>query len=182
MLPSKTGSLPLRRNIELKARLPSLQLARDCAKRVATGYLGVQRQIDTYFAATRGRLKLREIDGGVAQLIWYQRADAPRARGSDYLLVQVEHAEDLKLALARAHGIRGIVAKRREVFLHQFVRLHLDQVTELGNFIEFEAVLSPEVAEESGYAEIHELCREFNIESQDILRVSYSDMMCLDGS
>ena len=48
-------------NIELKARLRNLPAARQIAQRLATNYLGVQQQTDTYFHCTQARLKLREI-------------------------------------------------------------------------------------------------------------------------
>lgn len=54
------------RNVELKARLPSLATARDVARRLATARLDDQHQRDTYFHAPEGRLKLREISAGAA--------------------------------------------------------------------------------------------------------------------
>ena len=50
-----------RTNIELKARLASLETAREVASRLATERLEDQRQVDTYFHCREGRLKLREI-------------------------------------------------------------------------------------------------------------------------
>jgi adenylate cyclase class IV len=61
------------RNIEIKARLSDLAAARQTAAAVATKRLGAQHQVDTYFHCREGRLKLREVDGLSAQLVWYAR-------------------------------------------------------------------------------------------------------------
>ena len=177
-----TKNPPLRRNIEVKARLHSLSGARDCAQRVATEYLGIQFQVDTYFVCSHGRLKMREIEGSDAQLIWYQRADSHLPRSSDYQIFTVHNVEELKQLLAGAHGVLGVVAKQREIFLQRFVRIHVDQVAELGNFIEFEAVLSAETREPEGRAAIQDLCHEFDIHSNSLLSTSYGDMKFLGNS
>ncbi len=182
MVMSSTQNPPLRRNIEVKARLHSLSGARDCAQRVATEYLGIQFQVDTYFVCSHGRLKMREIEGSDAQLIWYQRADSHLPRSSDYQIFAVHNVEELKQLLAGAYGVLGVVAKQREIFLQRFVRIHVDQVAELGNFIEFEAVLSTETGEPEGRAAIRDLCREFNIHSSSLLSTSYGDMKFLGNS
>src|SRR4051812_6604987 len=110
------------RNVELKARLRNLPAAREIARQLATDFLGIQHQIDTYFACPQGRMKLREIDGIGAQLIWYERPDESASKDSDYILVEVtaDRARSLKAQM----GIRGMVSKRREIFLHQNVRIH----------------------------------------------------------
>ncbi len=98
---------PLARNIELKARLVSLDAARATAARLATEELGLEIQVDTYFVCRQGRLKLRQIDGSRAQFVWYARLDRPDAKASDYRLVSVSEPEPLKAALAEALGNAG---------------------------------------------------------------------------
>ena len=100
-----------------------------------------QHQIDTYFHCRHGRLKLRQIDGLRAELVWYARPDEEGPKPSDYQLVPLQNPETLKAALAAALGVRAVVEKRREIFLYHSVRIHLDDVVGLGHFIEFEAVL-----------------------------------------
>jgi adenylate cyclase class IV len=168
--------LPLR-NIELKARLADLQAARKVAQAVATARLGAQRQVDTYFHCTRGRLKLRQIDGLSAELVWYVRPDQQGPKASQYQLVPVSNPEALKAALAGALGIRGIVQKRREIFLEHGVRIHLDEVVGLSDFLEFEALLGPDMDEAAGHARLSQLIEAFAIDPADLLRGSYGDMV-----
>jgi predicted adenylyl cyclase CyaB len=171
-----------RRNIELKARLSSLDAGREIAQQIATKRLPPLRQTDTYFHCQHGRLKLRELDSGQAQLVWYARPDNPRARASDYLLAAVGDAAVLKQALAAALGIRAVVEKRREVYLYHNVRIHLDEVAGLGTFLEFEAVLGPGLDDDSGLAQLDFLSRRFDISPADLLAVSYADLLAEPGA
>jgi predicted adenylyl cyclase CyaB len=165
------------RNIELKARLHDLPSARRAAERLATQRLGVQEQIDTYFRCTTGRLKLRQIGGQAAVLIWYARPSDPRPKASDYYLVPAAEPESLLATLRAAVGIVNVVRKRREIYLWQNVRIHLDDVEGLGQFLEFEAVLSPEIDETAGRRQLETLTAEFNIRPADLLAGSYTDMI-----
>jgi adenylate cyclase, class 2 len=164
------------RNIELKARLHDLAAARDIALQIATEYVGVQLQTDTYFVCPQGRMKLREIVGQSAYLVWYDRPDDLQSKDSNYLIREV--ADEARIRKLKAEmGIRAIVEKRREIFLFENVRIHLDEVERLGSFIEFEAVLSPAVRAPTGRRQLMELQKLFKIEQADLLPVSYVDML-----
>lgn len=165
------------RNIELKARLADLRAARDVARAIATKRLGVQRQVDTYFHCNRGRLKLRQIDGLSAALVWYDRPDRKGPKPSRYQLVPVSNPETLKAALAAALGVRGVVEKRREIFLVDDVRIHLDRVVGLGDFLEFEAVVGAETDDAAARAKVDLLAEKFGIDPADLLPGSYGDML-----
>lgn len=144
---------------------------------MATKHLGVQQQVDTYFRCHRGRLKLRQIDGLSAQLVWYDRPDQKGPKPSQYLLVPVSNPETLKAALAAGLGIQRVVAKRREVFLAGNVRIHLDEVTGLGDFVEFEAALGPGIDQPAARAQVDRLVDQFTIGPGDLLAGSYADML-----
>jgi adenylate cyclase, class 2 len=169
------------RNIELKARLRDPQAARATALAAATKRLGVQHQVDTYFHCRQGRLKLRQIDGLSAQLVWYARPDDLGPKASDYRLVPVSNPETLKAALSAALGVRGIVEKRREIFLVDNVRIHLDEVVGLGRFLEFEAVLGPGVDDATGRCQLERLREQFGITPDDLLAGSYAEMVEASG-
>lgn len=166
-----------RRNVELKARLDDLEAARKSARQVCTQSLGVLRQVDTYFHARHGRLKLREFDDRPAELIWYARPDAKESKTSDYQVVPVTNPATLKAALASALGIWVVVEKQRELFLAENVRIHLDQVARLGDFLEFEAVLEDEMTAADGEAAVARLRETFQIADEALVAGSYSDLL-----
>src|SRR6202035_1781297 len=125
-------------NLELKAvdRDPEATLA-GCLALGAVDQ-GVLVQRDTYFGARHGRLKLREEDGS-PELIAYRRADAEGPTESVYVVAPVDAAASE--ALDSALDTVVVVAKRRRLLLWEGVRVHLDDVEDLGMFIEFEAVI-----------------------------------------
>ena len=167
----------MRQNIELKACLASLDDARAVAQRLATERLEDQHQVDTYFHCRSGRLKLREITGQRNELVWYERPDQQQSKACRYQLVRIDDAAGLKQALTSAWGIRCIVEKYREIYLYQNVRIHLDRVVDLGEFLEFEAVLGPDVDTETGHAQVAFLRDQFQIADADLLTGSYADLL-----
>jgi predicted adenylyl cyclase CyaB len=169
------------RNIEIKARVADLGRARATAERLATTRLGIEHQRDTYYGCRAGRLKLREIEGRVVQLIAYERADRPDAKASDYRLVNIiSHAgaaSALRELLDAALGTLVVVEKSREIFLYHNVRIHLDEVAQLGTFIEFEAVVGDAADDATAHEQVAWLTRQFEIGAADLISGSYSDML-----
>jgi predicted adenylyl cyclase CyaB len=174
---SHPGPPRARRNVELKARVASLEPLREIAERLATQRLGRQVQTDTYFHCRNGRLKLREISAQEAQLIWYCRPDVADAKTSSYYLTPVADPALLKKALGGALGVQTVVVKQRDVYLHHNVRIHLDDVQQLGCFLELEAVLSAESDARAGREQVERLREEFAIAASDLLTSSYGDML-----
>lgn len=164
-------------NVELKAKLADYEAARRVAETIATKRLGMQHQIDTYFHCHNGRLKLRQIDGLRAELVWYARDDRHGPKTSDYQLVPLANPETLKAALTAALGVRAVVEKKREIFLYHAVRIHLDDVVGLGRFLEFEAVLGPDVDEAAGHAFLDSLMQHFGVSQENLLPNSYGEMV-----
>jgi homotetrameric cytidine deaminase len=167
-----------RRNVELKSRDadPGATLRRALA--LGASDEGVLRQRDTYFGRTRGRLKLREQEGGrgpIAQLIAYQRPDDEQARTSAYRLADVAEPDALREALDAALGTRVVVDKRRHLLLYENVRIHLDDVDGLGAFVELEGVAAPD----SDLTREHELVERLRTELGlgEPVAVSYSDLL-----
>ena len=171
---------PPSRNIELKARCGNLTAARLAVQSLAPLDTGVQHQIDTYFHVPHGRLKLREIVGVRAELIWYDRSNQAASRNSEYRLTPISHPDELKASLAAALGLRGQVEKHRQVLLWRNVRIHLDQVQSLGTFVEFEAVMSPGEDEVTAHARLKQLCEMMKLSPTDYQDCSYADLLGLE--
>jgi predicted adenylyl cyclase CyaB len=166
-------------NIEIKARVRGdLGRLRKRAAELATGAPTVMRQEDTFFQAPRGRLKLRVPDPGRAELIYYERADESGPRRSIYFVAPVGDAMALKRVLENSLGIRGVVRKKRELFLAADTRIHIDEVESLGHFLELEVMLSGG-DEAAGRARCGELMRALGVDDADLVDRAYIDM--LDG-
>jgi homotetrameric cytidine deaminase len=169
---------PPRRNVEIKARDRDPAATLERALELGASDEGVLTQRDTYFAGARGRLKLREQEGGrgpIAQLIAYARADGDEARTSNYRLAEVGDPEALREALDAALGTLVVVDKRRHLLRYENVRIHLDEVQGLGSFVELEGVAPPE----SDLAREHELVARLQAQLAlgEPVAVSYSDLL-----
>lgn len=167
-----------RRNLERKARCRDLAAARDVIEALGAGREGVQLQTDTFFHVPRGRLKLRVVAGQQATLIGYQRHEGGlETMCSSYFLTPVPEPETMRALLASALGIRGEVRKRREVYHHANVRIHLDEVEGLGAVVELEAVLGPDADEEISRQRLEYLAGLLGLTPEDDLPGSNIDLL-----
>ncbi|HDL19270.1 MAG TPA: CYTH domain-containing protein [Bacteroidetes bacterium] len=165
------------KNIELKARCDDACEAESQAKGIGAIYQWRKRQTDTYFRVPNGRLKMREEDGKIPQLISYFRADRPGERESEYQLLNIPESSTLKKMLSGTLGVLVVVKKTRTLFLYENVRIHLDQVESLGDFIEFEGVIRNAAGVEDTQKKILRLKKQFAIAEADLVKYSYSDLL-----
>ena len=164
-------------NVELKAvdRDPDATLGR-CLALGATDH-GVLTQRDIYFRARRGRLKLRSGGASDAELIAYLRPDAPQPTESAYVKAPVSAPDHVAEALEAALGVSVVVSKRRRLLIWEEVRIHLDDVDELGSFIEFEAVLPNAGDAPTARAKLARLRSELRIEDDALVSAGYADLL-----
>jgi predicted adenylyl cyclase CyaB len=165
------------RNIEIKARIASVEALMPRAMALADGPPERIEQDDTFFDVSRGRLKLRQFADGSAELIHYQREDGPQARASDYARAPVPDAAALREALTRACGQQGQVRKQRWLFRVGATRIHLDRVEGLGDFIELEVVLQPGQDEEAAGRTAQALMHSLGLEQAPRVAVAYLDLL-----
>lgn len=83
--------------------------------------------------------------------------------------------------LEKSMGSKGKVQKERYLFIHEGTRIHLDNVDQLGYFLEFEAVLAPEETVESGEKRLHDLLKVFNIPKENLIQGAYMDEILKDA-
>jgi predicted adenylyl cyclase CyaB len=165
------------RNVEIKARLADPAATRRRIEALADGPPQSLDQTDTFFAVAAGRLKLREISGGGAELIYYERPDDPDPVESRYERVAVANGPELRALLAAALGVRGEVVKRRLLFHAGRTRIHLDDVRGLGAFLELEVVLSEPDRIEDGKAEAGRIMRALGVEPASLIAEAYVDLL-----
>lgn len=165
------------RNIEIKAQIESIEaLAPKAAALADQGPYEIV-QDDTFFACAAGRLKLRAFSANDGQLIFYRRPDASGPKESFYLISATASPDTLREALTLAYGQTGRVRKHRTLFLVNRTRIHLDQVEDLGHFLELEVVLSDDESPESGIAVANELLVKLGISPAQLLRGAYVDLL-----
>ena len=165
------------RNIEIKARVPNRQ---ELIQRVEslTTFEQQLTQTDTFFYCNNGRLKLRQIEESESsELIFYQRDNSTEASLSTYVRTPIPKPDDIKSILQQTLGIRGVVRKVRHLYMWERTRIHVDQVDDLGNFVELEVVLDPSQTELSGKSTAQQLMQQLNIKESDLESAAYIDLL-----
>ena len=171
------------RNIEIKARIDSVDTLLPRAQAVAGAEPETIHQDDTFFRVPYGRLKLREFADGSAELIHYHRPDNGEAKASDYVRVPVPDAAALREALARGCGLLGRVRKQRLLLLLLAsdggfkTRIHLDRVEGLGDFMELEVMLQNGQSDADGTDVAERLMAALGLQEAPRLAGSYFDLL-----
>jgi adenylate cyclase class IV len=84
----------------------------------------------------------------------------------------------LKEILSKSLGIKIIVEKKREIHFIENVKFHIDEIVDLGSFVEIEASnLYTNISKEELQRQCNFYLREFKIKNEDLIPVSYSDML-----
>ncbi|HSI47500.1 MAG TPA: class IV adenylate cyclase [Ideonella sp.] len=167
----------MNRNIEIKARIASVEALLPLAASVADEGPTLIQQDDSFFACAQGRLKLRQFADGRGELIFYQRADGAGPKTSFYQRSPTHTPDSLREVLTLAHGVVGRVQKQRTLFIAGRTRIHLDRVLGLGDFLELEVVLAPEESEADGVAEAHALMGKLGVEPGQLVQGAYLDLL-----
>lgn len=170
-----------RRNLEIKAVDPDPPATLHAALELGADDHGWLHQRDTYFHAVQGRLKLREAPPEPAELIAYARADLTTPKVSLYRIVQVADHVALVEALNDALGIRVVVEKARRLLRWRNVRIHLDRVEGLGDFVELEAVATSPGGLETERDRVEQLRAALGIADEHLIAHGYADLLTRRG-
>lgn len=164
-------------NVEIKARCTNPAFIRNYLLTNNAEFRGTDEQTDTYFHVPHGRLKLRE--GNIENnLIYYERSNQAGPKDSHFQLVKINDAAGLKEVLAKANGIKTVVKKKREIYYIGNVKFHIDEVPGLGSFVEIEAGnILADLSKEQLKGQCDYYLRDFGIKQEDLIEVSYSDML-----
>ncbi len=162
-------------NLEIKASLTGKEVAVAQALRMGAVHAGSIHHVDVYFKTTTGRLKLRTIDGVHSELIFYERGEGSDQRLSQFERYPVEHPGQLRRMLERAYAVRGVIEKERNLWMYGQTRIHIDEVLNLGSFLEIEV---PVPCSSGDPEEIMQtLLDGFQLAPEAYIRSSYIDLI-----
>lgn len=164
-------------NIEIKARCSDPKHIRKILQKRGADFKGIDHQIDTYFIVPNGRLKLRE--GNIEySLIYYDREDTSGPKKSDVVYYHPHKEAPVKELLSKALGKLITVEKKREIYYIENIKFHIDEVEELGSFVEIEAIdETGNIGSEQLYKQCAKYIELFKINENDLMKNSYSDML-----
>lgn len=167
----------LSRNIEIKARLESVDAITNKVAALASEGPVEIAQDDTFFHCKNGRLKLRALSATDGRLIFYRRADQQGPKESFFVCSSTEDPTGLRECLGLAYGQVGRVVKHRTLYRVGRIRVHLDRVQGLGHFMELEVVLEDHEPSELGVMEAHALMAQLGIAPTQLMATAYVDML-----
>jgi predicted adenylyl cyclase CyaB len=163
-------------DIEIKARYEEHELAKRFLKENNAKFHGIDNQIDIYFQVNNGRLKLRK--GQIeSALVFYKRENKKGVKVSEYYLYYSKDFDKLELLLRESLGVLVEVKKKREIYFLDNVKFNLDEVDELGKFIEIEAITDNELDFTKLHKTVESYIKSLNIQETDLQSHSYSDLL-----
>ena len=96
-------------------------------------------------------------------------------------MLRVSDDDSVKETLARDLGVKVVVDKIRRIYLKDNVRVHVDEVRRLGQFVEIEAVgQAKDFKKLKSQAEV--MARILGLRRSDLVGGSYSDLLPKSGS
>lgn len=166
-------------NIEIKSSCSDLSKIREKLIEINANYIGEDFQTDTYFKTVKGMLKFREaslpFESG---LIHYQRENKSSPKFSQITVYKPSQNILLKQVLTDSLEVIAVIKKRRELYIVDNVKFHLDSVENLGNYFEIEAQDTHGLLEKSI---LLKQCRFYlnllNIKRKDLIEKSYRDLL-----
>ena len=165
------------RNIEIKAKVTDLLSIQKRVEAIADHGPTELHQVDTFFNCKDGRLKLREFGDSPGELIYYKRPDTAGPRESVYCVSPAIDPGTLKQILSATNGTLGSVKKRRLLYIAGQTRVHLDDVEDLGVFVELEVVLRPGQTPEEGVTITQDLMKTLKIDETQLINIAYFDLL-----
>ena len=165
------------RNVEIKARVGDRRALENRVRQIADGAGELIEQEDHFFNCATGRLKLRCFSGDRGELIFYRRDDGSGPTQSEFIKSPTANPRSLLEALTAAHGVAGVVRKRRTLYMVGQTRVHLDEVEELGEFLELEVVLRPRQTLSDGERVAQELMARLGVSEDELVPVAYVDLL-----
>ena len=167
-------------NLELKARYQNLQQAEKIALQLGAKKIWTHVQNDIYFISEKGKLKLRLVENQPGDLIFYNRPHDKNATISNYFIYSSQDPEKLLHFLQNMYVQDKSVQKTRTLYMYENVRIHLDDVKNLGSFIEFEALMTDQYDQNQCLETLLFLEREFKIQENLKIEQGYYELLTME--
>lgn len=133
-----------------------------------------ENQRDIYYKVKKGRLKLRIINEKSSCLIFYRRNEKSGKRVSNYEISFTDNFKELDFILRQEFKVLVTVIKKREIYFNNNIRIHLDRVKRLGNFLEVEIIYDDL---DKAKFQMKEIISLLKLAETEFIKTSYSDLL-----
>lgn len=160
-------------NIELKIKVDDFTKILNILQKNGTQISDILYQRDMYFGNSNGLLKLRIFENN-GELIFYQRDESTKDRVSNYHILKLDpnEAEDF---FRKAFEVEVEVIKKRTLVLYKNTRIHLDEVENLGKYLELETVVQDST--EQGIDEFNSIVDLLELDLSKQIKSSYRNLL-----
>ncbi|XP_043496999.1 uncharacterized protein LOC122520794 [Polistes fuscatus] len=167
------------RNVEIKSKIHDSKTIIEKLEKITDTKMILIKQLDTFFESKTGRLKLRRFEDGTGELIFYERLNTTGPKLSDYKKIDLNAKtyEDMDKILSATNGIIGTIKKTRRLYTIDQTRIHVDDVDDLGSFLELEVVLKDNQDIDYGTKVAENIMKSLNINARDLISVAYIDLL-----
>lgn len=162
------------KNFEIKCRIRNLSAIKEILVSDRKYKYSFEKQRDIYYKVKSGRLKLRIINEKISDLIYYNRKEQNRERVSNFVISSTNNFKELNFIMTEQFEVMVIVNKKREIFVKDNIRIHLDTVNKLGKFLEIEIMFKDLKKAKKLMEELKDLLR---LNPKDFIKSSYSDLL-----
>ena len=160
-------------NLELKIKLESPEIVELILKENEVQLSEILNQKDIYYSIVNGLLKLR-VEGDKYFLIKYLRDESGNDRWSNYEIIQLTNG-DAENFLSDIFNVETTVIKTRKLFWLLNTRIHIDEVENLGNFLELETIVEGDKKDaRNRFDKVVEL---LNLDLSKQIKCSYRDLL-----
>ncbi len=165
-------------NLEIKIPVHDFQEFYEKIKNLISRSGEILIQTDTYYLIGKRRLKLRE-EQHKSYFVFYIRPDVVQSKYSKYYIVPVPQKaiKYTKFICAKIFGVRICVDKKRTLFIYKNTRIHLDEVKNLGTYVELETVWGNDQSSESLKNEHYFVIESLGLDTSKSAKESYSDLL-----
>jgi adenylate cyclase class 2 len=149
--------------IEVKIRVKSIE---EFERKISFAtFHGEEEHTDTYFEMPKGiLLRVREIEQGPAILGYKEILDE---KNTIFKEIEVEIDDGLKMKeILKRLGFResAVIKKRRKIYRYKNIAMELNEVENIGTFVDFEIISEDEKSREK----IFELIRSLGYSEEDV--------------
>ena len=157
----------------IKAKVNSRKEIENTLALLNSKFIGVDKQTDTYFETSQGKLKLRQ--GTIENLIThYERIHDGEAEKTHVYRYDVNPTEEEIAKLKSLHPVIGIVKKERKIYFIDHIKIHLDRLENEEEYIELEAIdRQNQYSNEELKRQCLEVKEKLGIRESDIVQTGY---------
>ena len=161
-------------NLEIKIKIAEIPKWREKCRRIGAVFELTMKQIDIYFQTGEVKKKIRIIDDRDVEMIEYERIEKTGRKSSVYTISKMTKCELEKYQQEHQEICR--IEKTRELWRYKHTRIHLDEVKNMGSFMELETVIK-DMSEDDGENEFEEVVEKLEIDKNNSIAGSYSDLL-----